>query len=318
MTSREPPEWTRLPTVADVRKRIRDRRDDVSAVADDVIAVWRACGCGVRNGRERAETRVASLEEGDGAELLDLAQDLEDEPHFNAVFHADQRLDRCIEVVDGGRAFLVGGRFRVENDDPGGTTWSLRAQLRLAMAHIEFLREVKTGLEVGRARLEKALAELRTRRDRALRRVADILIVIEEAAEGEEAEIDLGKMLGSVDAALREKAEEIEGKIWDTLPEVTKMTRKSKKVSNMRKTSQERREGSFLCPYCGKRFTLANSFSAHLSDHGGRRRRNRLICQTCGRGFSDAVALASHRAAAHHAEKGGVNYCWIEFLRIWG
>ena len=214
MTSREPPaEWTRLPTVADVRKRVRDRRDDASAVADDVIAVWRACGCGVRNGRERAEAQVASLlEEGDGgAELLDLAQDLEDEqPHFNAVFYADQRRDRCIEVVDGGRAFLVGGRFRVENDDPGTATWSLGAQLRLAMAHIEFLREVKTGLEVGRARLEEALAELRTRRDRALRRVADILIVIEEAAEGEEAEIDLGKMLGSVDAALREKAEEVE------------------------------------------------------------------------------------------------------------
>ena len=311
MTSREPPaEWTRLPTVADVRKRIRDRRDDVSAVADDVIAAWRACGCGVRNGRERAEARVASLEEGDGAELLDLAQDLEDEPHFNAVFHADQRLDRCIEVVDGGRAFLVGGRFRVENDDPGGT-WSLRAQLRLAMAHIEFLREVKTGLEVGRARLEEALVELRTRRDRALRRVAEIILVIEEVAvrteeEKDEAEIDLGKMLGSVDAALREKVEEIEGKITDTLPAVTKMTCKSKKVSNMRKTTQ-RGEGSFLCPYCGKRFTLANSFSAHLSDHGGRRRRNRLICQTCGRGFSDAVALASHRSAAHHAEKGGVN-----------
>ena len=324
MTSREPPVvavWTRLPTVADVRKRVRDRRDDVSAVADDVIAVWRACGCGVRNGRERAEARVASLlEEGDGgAELLDLAQDLEDEqPHFNAVFYADQRRDRCIEVVDGGRAFLVGGRFRVENEDPGTATWSLGAQLRLAMAHIEFLREVKTGLEVGRARLEEALAELRTRRDRALRRVADILIVIEEAAEGEEAEIDLGKMLASVDAALREEVEEIEVKIRDTLPAVTKMTRKSKKVSNVRETTQEQRDGSFLCPYCGKSFTLANSFSAHLSDHGGRRRRNRLTCQTCGRGFSDAVALASHRSAAHHAEKGGVNDCWIEFLRIWG
>ena len=147
MTSREPLEWTRLPTVADVRKRVRERLGDAGAVADDVIAVWRACGCGSQTGRERAEARVASLEGDDDAGLLDLVQDLEEdianEPHFNEVFYADQRRDRCIEVVDGGRAFLVGGKFRVEND-PG--TWSLRAQLRNKEAEL-----YEMGLQSGSA-----------------------------------------------------------------------------------------------------------------------------------------------------------------------
>ena len=68
-----------------------------------------------------------------------------------------------------------------------------------------------------------------------------------------------------------------------------------------------RRSEERICPYCGKKFSLENSFSAHLSDHAGRRRRKRLLCHTCGQGYSDAAALASHRSAAHRAEKEGGN-----------
>ena len=326
MTTSEPREWgcwTRLPTVGDVRNRVRDRLGDVVGVVDDVIKVWRdgGCGCGGCVERQRVEALVvASLDEegGEDGTLLDIratdpSSSNDRGADFNEVFYADQLRDRCIEVVDGGRAIVVGGGARVDIMEDAGISkaegkWSLRAQLRLALAHIDFLREVKTELEGGKARLEKALAELRERREKALRRIADVLLVIEEAAllrDEEEAEIDLGKMLGSVIAELREEEEEIAEKIRDALP-VTKSARKSKskKVSGPRHVRLSTRD-EHLCPYCGKRFSLANSFAAHLSDHAGRRRRERLICHTCGRGFRDAAALASHRSAAHRAEKGG-------------
>ena len=311
MSATDPQAWTRLPTVADVRKRIRERFDDAGAVAEDVIAVWNAGGCGGGVERGRVDAQVAALE-GEGEQLFDLRshsrslmapdENSQADAEFNEVFYADQVRDRSIEVVDGGRAFVVGG-IRVDAEDAGRTKsemWSLRSQLRLAMAHIEFLREVKTALELAKARLEKSLKEIKARQDRALRRIADILLVIEEAALREEVEIDLGKMLGSVIAELREEEEEI-GEI------VTKFARKSEKVSIVLERSTEIDESSkiFLCNVCGKSFTLANSFSAHLSDHAGRRRRKRLICRACGKGFSDAAALASHRSAAHRAEKEG-------------
>ena len=319
----EPQEWTQLPTCADVRRRIRDRLGDASAVVDDVIAVWRACGCrGV--GRERVEALVASLE-GDDAELLDLAErpSRRRGVDFNEVFYADQLRDRCIEVVDGGRAFVVGGgsRVTVDVEDEGSSKGlSLTAQLRLAMAHIEFLREVKTKLEDGKARLERTLKELKTRQDRALRRIADILLVIEEAAlreeeEEEEAEIDLGQLLSSVVAELREEEEEIEEKIRDALP-VTKFARKSKKVSNVLRCvcgAEERSASAFfghlrgcsfdtdlvICEICLLAVSKASSDGHRRLHESTMRLSEPAECPECGEGVARLDLLNAHFASRH-------------------
>jgi hypothetical protein len=59
-----------------------------------------------------------------------------------------------------------------------------------------------------------------------------------------------------------------------------------------------------LCPYCGKRFTLWNSYVTHLLDHEGRRRRkDNFVCDACGKSFGEAKALLSHRASKHGGEK---------------
>ena len=277
--------WTRLPTVADVRRRIEeDSLGDASAVADDVIAVWRACGCGGGVERERVEALVASLEGEDGEKLLDLTDPANrGGDDFNEVFYTDQLRDRCIEVVDCGRAFVVGGGSRVVvgMEDAGNSNsekCSLRAQLRLAMAHIDFLREVKMDLEGGKARLEKTLAELKARRDKALRRIADILLVIEEASE---AEIDLGKMLSSVIAELREEEEEIEEKRREAALTVTKFTRKSKKVSGV------------LGCVCGAEERSASSFFDHLRECTFDS--DLVVCEICLRAVSRASSVGHRR-----------------------
>ena len=244
-------EWTRLPTVGDVRRRIRDRLGDVSAVADDVLRVWNASGCRVH--RDRVAAAVDSLRtEGsrgapkgagrrtgalprrpsDDEQLLDLVSG--DSPStrsvdFNEVFYADQVRDRCMEVIEAGRAFVVGGKILekeaedLKNANCSHSEKRLRAQLRLALAHIDFLRE-KVGPE------GRTVSALRARQARALRLIADILRLVEEAQA--ETEIDLGKLLNAVKEELRDEGEERRGKKKkkmirrDILP-VTKLARKS-------------------------------------------------------------------------------------------